>query len=82
MPFLSWMDKRKWDINFCSPPLSSSNRDKLHFSRSEVINTLWILLILWWWCGCDGGCEGGALGGDEGGGEIEWKQKNKSEHGT
>ena len=28
------------------------------------------------------GCEGGAVGGDEGGGEIEWKQKNKSEYGT
>ena len=32
----------------------------------------------WWWCGC----EGGGVGGDEGGGDIEWKQKNKSEYGT
>ena len=29
-----------------------------------------------------GGCEDGAVGGDEGGGEIEWKQKNKSQYGT
>ena len=33
-------------------------------------------------CGGVGGCEDGAVGGDEDGGEIEWKQKNKSEYGT